>query len=318
MNRLRECHARAGLTLIEILVSVLIVGILAALLLPAIQAAREAGRRAQCLNNLRQIGIALNGYVGLHQCFPQAHNGNGFSPFVSILPDMDNRPLYNSINFNFLSPDEPAAENLTASKTQVQSYLCPSQSTGQLENTIICYAGNRGVGFSPRGHNNNGLITHPLYSGTIGFQDIADGSSQTAAVSEWIVGTNASSPKDPRQGVFRTPEPHIQANDLDYFIAACESIDTGTAPAHGPGKGLSWMHGDLRSSLYNHALTPNGRSCTNGAYVQQGGWTSGGTHPGGVNLLFADGHSRFVGGQVSKASWHALATRSGGESITLP
>lgn len=96
---------RSGFTLIELLVVIFIIGVLAALLMVAIQATREAARRTQCMNNLKQLGIALSSYASATGVFPHGGNGRGYSHHAMLLPYLDQMPLYNSINFSVLAPD---------------------------------------------------------------------------------------------------------------------------------------------------------------------------------------------------------------------
>ena len=124
----------AGFTLIELLVVIAIIGVLVALLLPAVQMAREAARRTQCTNNLKQIGIALHGYHDVHNTFPSGgwiavsgqpatqNMNTGWS--ASVLPWLEQRPLFDSLNLSVVY-DNPA--NSTATYTVLQVYLCPSE-----------------------------------------------------------------------------------------------------------------------------------------------------------------------------------------------
>jgi prepilin-type processing-associated H-X9-DG protein/prepilin-type N-terminal cleavage/methylation domain-containing protein len=146
-----RCTSRPGITLIELLVVVLIIGVLITLLLPALSSSREASRRAQCTNNLKQIGIALSSYESAHGSYPpggvnrlikNAHEFNGWGNQdglgyanslawrALILPQLDQSPLYNAINFNVPvdsgGPDKAAG--FTIWTTSLAAYLCPSDS----------------------------------------------------------------------------------------------------------------------------------------------------------------------------------------------
>src|SRR4051812_16418567 len=121
---------RRGFTLIELLVVIAIIGVLIALLLPAVQSAREAARRAQCTNNLKQIGLALHNYHSTLDCFPPGElapsNGNWqyWSALAMAAPYMEGNALFNAMNFMSFSPAN--AENATIYNTKVNSFLCPS------------------------------------------------------------------------------------------------------------------------------------------------------------------------------------------------
>lgn len=156
MSNSRQTERHRGFSLIELMVVLGILGILMALMLPAVQSAREAARRARCVNNLRQLALAMHGYLDTHGCFPPANmtalgtrGSNGiysitywgeFSAQVRLLPWLDQRPLYQSINFdvgtcppkdfaptiNIADLHEFNAINLTARSTTVAIFLCPS------------------------------------------------------------------------------------------------------------------------------------------------------------------------------------------------
>ena len=114
---------RPGFTLIEVIVVIGIIGLLIVLLTPAVQNAREAARRGQCANNLRQLGLALSQYTDVYQQFPPGRPPSGRSAFVAILPYLDSRPTYAAFNFSF-----PAAtlQNLTAELSRPGTFVCPS------------------------------------------------------------------------------------------------------------------------------------------------------------------------------------------------
>ncbi len=317
--------ARRGLTLIELLVVVAVVGLLAALLLPAVQAAREAGRRASCANNLRQLGLGLQSYVALHGVFPDCVDDRaGYSLFVRLLPFVEQQSLYDAINQEL--PWFHAA-NFTGGNASLSMLLCPSE--GPMSRTSTSYAGNWGDGVTPYQQGPTGLFANRPYSATgptavrpVGFGDLRDGSSQTAALAEWLVGDPVTYERRKAihlpvemQGpaVSLTPNP----TPTPLFLARCRALDGMVPQLNTLIKGARWaLHGPPHT-LYNHAMTPNQPSCVNTigspAIVA---WTAGSEHPGGSFFAAADGHVRFVRDTIEPDVWHALGSRSGGELIS--
>lgn len=308
--------AHRGFTLIEALVVVFIVAILAALLIPAVQMAREAGRRTQCLNNLRQIGLALNAYVGNHNVYPMAHSGKSYSPHVMLLPYLEFKNLYDSLNLNISVNDADLGSPVAATvwAVVVPSYVCPSDGVRPAHGGRTNYAGNRGVGYDELGHNNNGLFNLPGRSESIGPSAITDGLGNTAAFCEWLVGPLALRPIEANRAIFQTKRPYSDPARFGDFMAACNSDQIDPVPL--VGKGIEWMRGDVRCTLYNHNNGPNKRSCSNNGLIQHGAWTAGSNHGGGVNLLLADGSVVFKKDTTAQEAWRALGTRGGGEVIS--
>ncbi len=221
----RQACRRRGFTLIELLVVIAIIAVLIALLLPAVQAAREAARRMQCVNNLKQIGLALHNYHSANDSFPpgglvgyrydtNAYNLNGsFSAFARGLGFMEQQPLFNAINWS-LEPDQDAygtPANSTATVLRINTFLCPSDSppgylgTGTAPINALTAPGNNyfaSLGSSLEWGGYTGALTGPAKTpnglpngvfnsggAAIGLRDIRDGSSNTVACGEWRTGS---------------------------------------------------------------------------------------------------------------------------------
>jgi prepilin-type N-terminal cleavage/methylation domain-containing protein len=209
---------RRAFTLIELLVVIAIVAVLIALLLPAVQAAPEAARRAQCVNNLKQLGIGLHNYHDVAGTFPTGHLGKGWNdwgPLVMLLPYVEQAPLYNSINFaNTGGAASPGnALNFTIFGVTINVYQCPSDSdrltgTEKLNGVTRLYghqnysgnAGNAPESYydNNRHSANNGVMFSIHARRPVGIRDVLDGSSNTAAWSEKVkgIGSGSNNPYD--------------------------------------------------------------------------------------------------------------------------
>ena len=302
---------RRGFTLIEFLVVVFIIGVLIALVLPAVQDARNAARRAACSNNLRQIGIALHSYESAAGTLP---GGSYYSFHALTLPYLEQGPLFNSINFSLKAHPRIGWGNQTAYATQLEILLCPSDRTDPRRPSGTSYAGNRGVGFDRWKHASNGLFVSDVGS-AIRLASIIDGTSTTAACAEWSLGREGGPPNRNRT-VFRTPLIPSGPGEFEEFTNACRNLDISEATFHDWSKGENWLHPGLGYSGYNHTLCPNMKTCQNDTLVQHGAWSSGSQHVGGAHVLFADGHLRFIREGITLSTWRALGTRNGGEAVS--
>jgi prepilin-type processing-associated H-X9-DG protein len=243
------------------------------------------------------MGVALNHHVNQGRGIPGRLSG--------FLREIEQTTLASLPRDG--STSTPAGQ--TARSTMIAVFLCPSDRTpaGQAGGTN--YAGNGGVGFDPSGNLRNGAFGASL-------RDFPDGLSNTAASSEWLRGDGDPNVRDPRRSVFATPLRLVNPADLKRFSDQCHGLD----PQHGQleklGKGQDWTRSGFGFSKYNHVLGINDHTCTNGGLVEQGAWTAGSAHPAGANVLFADGHVVFMKDSISLATWHAVGTRDGGETVS--
>jgi prepilin-type N-terminal cleavage/methylation domain-containing protein/prepilin-type processing-associated H-X9-DG protein len=302
----------AGFTLIELLVVIAIIAVLIALLLPAVQAARESARRVQCVNNLKQIGLAMHNYHDANGVFPMsttsaeaAPNGacrNGlFSWHATILPQIEQQPLYNAINFwvgnaaNCADPDLilygatiPATHpNGTAARTVVASYLCPTDSyeipetMGASRPAPQSYSGNAGWTPDTSGPSEGSRIGR--HNGFIGLADprnhaswhvgpvsvamATDGLSQTVAAAERRI-PRATDPYD-IEGMLAEPEATRSycaggsgsSRTLHAWQRYCGTVSFPD-PAWTVFAGRAWISGwGHAAGTYMQVLAVNGRSC---------------------------------------------------------
>lgn len=306
---------RLAFTLIELLVVIAIIAVLIALLLPAVQQAREAARRTQCKNNLKQLGIALHSYHETAKCFPfgQLDSTNGFSAMSQLLPYIDQGTIYATINFS--KPYNDAA-NSTALNTNIGMLRCPSDVTNNLASSggPTNYMANKGNGViwqDATGPNTgfteqNGIL---FYHSSVKMSDITDGSSNTAAFSERVLADGNNGVSSPLEDVFFSPAAPTTA---DEAVTMCSAVDITNLGNQFPlYMGAPWIHGQ---HTYLHVNVPNSRSC--GFFtVLRASMPPSSRHTGGVHVLLADGSTRFVSQNINLTVWRGLGSRNGGEIV---
>lgn len=309
--RLRDyCQLRRAFTLIELLVVIAIIGMLAALLLPAVQAAREGARRLQCVNNFKQFGIAMHSYLSMCNVFPAGQGCMGQSLHVSLLPHADQLPLYNAFNFD-LGLSYPNA-NSTVAFLQLSLLVCPSDSD-QPKPAWTSYAGNLGVGYN--GNSFNGMFNAAgMRPRNVGPADVLDGFSYTAAMSEWLIG-EVPVPQNPRRAILNLGGVS-GVLDLAAFTAQCRAQGGQPPRDNGNTKGVPWTEGHWINTLYDHTLSINDPSCLNTGHSWiLGACGASSFHANGANVLMADGHVSFFRQSLDLRVWRALGTRNGAEVI---
>jgi prepilin-type N-terminal cleavage/methylation domain-containing protein/prepilin-type processing-associated H-X9-DG protein len=316
-----------GFTLIELLVVISVIGVLIALLLPAVQSAREASRRAQCENNLKQIGLALANYESALGAFPFGVGGSGplgttprWSVPSQILSFYEQTPLFNALNFSgvpWLNDPTYSGMNLTALGTKIAGLFCPSDNDQIMELVGMAHNNYRGcagtlpynlAADSPDGTGRNtGAFWYQSSTRMAGFRD---GSSNTAIFSERCLGV--SNHPDPLADYYLTPN----------AIAACQVAGPMTTPRFTSPyewSGERWGDGNALYTRYHHILPPQAPSCLLGGtedFDSPDLVTATSRHPGGVNLLMADGSVRFTKQTIAPNVWMALGTIAGGEVVS--
>ncbi|MDX2038189.1 MAG: DUF1559 domain-containing protein [Isosphaeraceae bacterium] len=337
---------RRGFTLIELLVVIAIIAVLIALLLPAVQAAREAARRAQCTNNLKQIGLGLHNYHSAVGTFPMgnmraAEYASGptytdwgtFSALALVLPYMEQTQIYNACNFSWnVWYADGNTINLTVWNLQVKAFLCPSDSNAGRDH-FNNYHGSYGTGLDPWATRTNGFFA-PRYA-SYGIQDFTDGTSSTIAYVEALVGDYnvlnkkfrgmASGVDGGWAGKINFRDARQNLNLVNQEIDLCANA-IRTAPGSNSNRGYRWQTGSPGLSLTNIIVTPNMQrfgfsacrlDCSAGCGTDFGHlFNPTSLHPGGINVLFADGSVRFVKDTVNQNTWLSLGTRDGEEVLS--
>ncbi len=329
---LRHCVSmpgKSGFTLVELLVVIAIIGILISLLLPAVQAAREAARRNQCSNNLKQMGLALHHYHDALGSFPSGHVstlvnpawvlpagncnaeppelGPGWSLFALSLPYLEQGNLNQSINYSLPIAD-PA--NAAVRRTSVSTYLCPSDTGPAVVNVCDC-------GDPPSASATPTVMTDGAqcsYVGSLG-------------------GGNAANPDplyscyeyQPFNGVFHRNS-HIRIQDIidgtsntigvgerdNRFV---QSVWAGVVPGaeviYNPAMNMgcqNWRPSITAVVVHSRQYTVNAPDGSPASFHS--------SHPGCGNFLFMDGHVRAIGNSIPLRTMRALCTRNIGEIVS--
>jgi prepilin-type N-terminal cleavage/methylation domain-containing protein/prepilin-type processing-associated H-X9-DG protein len=286
-----------GFTLIELLVVIAIIAILIALLLPAVQSAREAARRSQCVNNLKQIGLAIHNYVSTYQVLPFGKGVNyvatvsgaasyaRWSVHSQLLQYLEQGNVYAAINFNlppetpgmagdvaFMPPyQDPNRENMTASLAQIATFLCPSDGgatllaqwpggnnyLGNLQSWACDLSENFPSTVAPS-EQVQGIF---YYQSATRLASITDGLSNTAFFSEKIRGTDSNDSDARSDSLVMSGTVSMNPTGIDSTYAACQALSPRTTTRLTRRQGMSWVMGEMCCTAYNHVAPPNGQTC---------------------------------------------------------
>ena len=359
--------SRRAFTLIELLVVIAIIGVLIALLLPAGQSAREAARRAECTNNLKQFGLALHNYHSTHDTFPmggteaysnfpnEVYPWSGWSAHALLLGYLEQQPLYDACNFNFAptfwggndlrsGTTGGAAHNATINNMVVGLFLCPSDGNAGKQNLNSYYA-SYGTTISTCSWGSSQMVSTGLFMQWVSFgiQDCKDGTSSTIAFSEALTGDGrgngyGGSPDNPNPSRYRgnfimsPPGGGVATGLVDAFhdvpgvlsdLQACAAGFQTTQTGIADHRGYRWADDATGWTMFNTVQQPNDTyngcrfGCDPFCDPSCGSfYGASSAHPGGVNVLFADGSVRFIKDTIARNVWWSLGTKANGEIIS--
>ncbi|MEW4564396.1 DUF1559 domain-containing protein [Bremerella sp. JC770] len=334
-----QSYRKPGFTLVELLVVIAIIGILIALLLPAVQQAREAARRMQCTNNLKQLGLALHNYHDTNNAFVALRGGNhGYqSGHVGLLPFLEQSALYNQISHpsGSFAPFGPQPwKDFDPWLVGVDMFLCPTQPAHIMDGDPTAWNGDRkrnsymycmGDSIDASPTNFRGMFSKYSY---LRFRDCIDGTSNTVFMAERRSPVSTGDLGHVLTG--NSTAASTPTNCRGEFNNATKQYFTPANTANYPG--INWVDGSMSVGGFNTILPPNSPSCMTGSSGNNNGIHSAGSfHPGGCNVLFGDASVHFVpetidsGDQSADADlgdsgarspfgvWGALGTRAGSE-----
>ena len=341
---------RRGFTLVELLVVIAIIGILIALLLPAVKAAREAARRAQCTNNVKQLSLAMLNYHDTFRTFPAAtyRQSNGLwwggsrlylpSVHIAMLPYIEQANLHEMFDYSrwiwgpSSSHDHPAPppnENAIVTSTRVAAFICPTGPSyaDDPSRSTNHYAWNMGSTIYWDNVLENGPIVR---SRDTPIASILDGLSNTILVSEILPGDGSSAtftyPRDmlPSVDISMITTPVMPPPDQVAALAAANEAAMASVSAHHSNLGDTWGCTAFMWTTYNTVAPPNWDAPTShpggsGAWLigVNGVFPARSYHPGGVNAGFCDGSVHFIPETIDLVTYQRLGARNDGQPVSL-
>ena len=332
-HRTPEGPCRRGFTVLELLVVAGVVGLLVALILPAVQASREAARATSCRNNLKQLALALQNFAAREGSYPAAlpllpHEGRTpehlYSPHAFLLPDLGYAALAERVSVSRPRSNRRSPPFDERADVTVPAFRCPTDAARGPAGGVN-YRGNAGASIYDEGRRRGrGSETRGVFRSfrRAAPSAVRDGLSGTAAFSEKRRG-RGSGAFDGRADVWLTGRFELRPRyaSTGEFVEICSDAPSVVDRWYGDAGG-AWVQPGFHHTLYNHAVGPNAPMPDCDLYAGPSGVPLGGVfratsdHPGGVNLATLDGAVRFVNDSVDPATWRALATLAGGDIVS--
>lgn len=350
--RKQQSDCRLGFTLLELLVVTALIGILVAMILPALSRVNTPARRAMCANNLRNLALATLNYESSRQSYPQAMGATGFiaakenplahriSGFAQILPQLEQQAMYDEV-YDYLQQwnsgdDELWDTDFLGWTTQLPLFSCPSSRQAQSKfgttNYAFCIGDMARNIHSPQSA--RGVFACNVKTTS---SDVTDGTSNTIAFAE--MGTSSDRLANSHYAMTNEVAILNRPSEVSRFIAKGEPEEyAATTPLAQMGRGQNWADGAAGVSLVSTILAPNSPSfAVGGEIAVDGVYSAGSFHNGGVQVAFADGHIDFIDEEIDAGNssaptptieqmaqpgfaspygvWGALGTASGAEVI---
>jgi len=342
---------RMGFTLVELLVVIAIIGVMVGLLLPAVQAAREAARRMSCSNNLKQLGLGFHNYHDTFRKLPHGaapvsgdYNGtftvsnsnwHGYSPQTMVLPFIEQGTVFDQFTFtsthtstSIVAPATVAPQ--VVARTQISTFICPSDK--DFPDATNLGWNNYGVNFGSNTGwrtdiaNANGMF---VLNFTRNFKDVIDGLSNTIMIGEFVKGDNnttifdltngdvvRSQPFNAMPTVFRIVSGVATPTQAELEVYGNQCL--GGSGNHSAGAGTRWSSPGQYQTAFNTLAPPNWKfpACMNGGGGvgdSQGVFPARSRHPGGVQVTLGDASVKFVSESVDLILYQSLGTIDGNE-----
>jgi prepilin-type N-terminal cleavage/methylation domain-containing protein len=321
----KNVKTKNGFTLVELLVVIAIIGLLVALLLPALNVVREAARRSQCSTNLKQFSLAVLTYESAKRELPSSHSGEGWSAQAAVTPFLEQGHIYTAINFSVSYKDPSSLLNGTPiSALRVPGYTCPSEPNTQIRvsgsesHAPISYVVNMGPWFvwDPVTKTGGDGVFYP--EDGVQLRQIGDGTSRTMMASE----VKTYNPYYRNLGDMDTNKP-MPTLPSEICALGSSGGDFKTNSGH-----TEWVDGRVHQTGFTTTFQPNTEVDCSGFDVDFNNWQEGkpgdaftygavtarSHHPGIVNVVMMDNSVHSISNEIELQTWQAMSTKNGGDA----